>query len=116
MYKYKIYQGTRLSKNQSDILEFIETGSNNFCDAYYLYRGRKKRIDKPVIQIASWFNRHLKRIQKRGVLKEIPFIYSDGLGNFVWQNPGINASKANFECHTLHDSQMELKAEQNKII
>lgn len=33
-----------------------------------------------------------------------------------WQNPGINASKANFECLTIHDAFMEEKSERNKIL
>lgn len=116
MKAYKIYQGIDLPKNQSDIVDFIQTGSNNFWEAYYVSKNRKKRIGKPTIQIASWFNRQLKRIHVRGILKEIPYVLHAPNGVFIWANPGINASKANFECLTLHDAQMELKSELNKII
>lgn len=116
MKEFRNYQGVSLPKNQADFVDFIETGSNSFWEVYYFYKFRKKRIGKPTIQIASWFNRQLKRIHKRGILKEIPFVYSDGLGNFIWANPGVNASKANFECLTLHDATMEMRSEQNKIL
>ena len=114
--KYRIYQGVQLSKNQTDLVDFIETGSNNFWDCYYRWKFRNKRVGKPTLQIASWFNRRLKQIHAKGILKEIPYVYSDGQNIFIWNNPGINASKANFECVTLHDAEMELKSEVNKIL
>lgn len=112
MYKYN---GVEVSKRDYELIQFIQTGSNDFVDAYYVYENRKIRKSFEQVFYASWFNRTLKRIQKKGLLKEIPYVYRMG-GGFVWQNPGINASKANFECLTLHDAQMELKKEMNKII
>jgi len=113
---FKKYQGIELSKNQCDFVDFIQTGSNDFWEAYYIWKLRKKRVGKPTIQIASWFNRILAQIHKKGLLKEIPFVLHSANDVFIWANPGINASKANFECLTLHDAQMEMKLEMNKII
>lgn len=117
MKSFRTYQGVRLSKNQADLVAFIETGSNDFTSAYFWYKYRKvKNGIKPTIQIASWFNRQLKRIKAKGILKEIPFVIHANGDCFIWANPGVNASKANYECHTLHDAQMELKSELNKVI
>lgn len=109
------YQGVTISKRDYELIQFIQTGSNEFVEAYYIYENRKVRKNMEIIFYASWFNRTLKRIQKKGILKEIPFVYKMA-GGYVWANPGINASKANFECHTLHDAQMEQKMEMDKII
>ena len=114
-YKY-FYNGVSISKRDYELMQFIQTGSNNFTEAYFVYENRKtNKIRYDTRFYASWFNRTLKRIQKKGLLREIPFVYKMGNG-WVWANPGINASKANFECLTLHDAQMEMKAEINKII
>lgn len=109
------YNGVEISKREYELIQFIQKGGNNFTEAYYIYKNRKPRKSYDVQFFASWFNRTLKRIQKKGLLKEIPFVYKIA-GGYVWGNPGINASKANFECHTLHDAQMEMKSEQNKIL
>ncbi|MHA1420319.1 MAG: hypothetical protein ACTSPO_15500 [Candidatus Heimdallarchaeaceae archaeon] len=113
---FKTYQGVDLPKNQAYIIDFLQKGSNNWWEAYYMNPQRKPRKDRPIWTIASWFNRHLSRIHKKGLLKEVPFVYGDGRGNFIWSNPGINASRANFQALTLHNANMELKSEQNKII
>lgn len=110
------YNGVIVSKRDYELIRFIQTGSNNFTEAYFIYENRKiKTVSKSVQFYASWFNRTLKRIHTKNLLKEIPFVYKIA-GGWVWANPGINASKANFECLTLHDAVMELKSEMNKII
>lgn len=115
MKSFKNYLGVQLSKNQSDLVDFLQTGSNNWWEAYYLWRFRKKRTGKPTIQLANWFNKVLKSIHKKRILKEIPYVLHCANG-FIWANPGINANKANFECFTLHYAQMEIKSELKKII
>lgn len=115
MSKIYKYNGVEVSKRDWELIQFIQTGSNNFTEAYYIYAGRKPRKNPDVRFFASWFNRTLRKIHIKGLLAEIPFVYKIGNG-YVWSNPGINASKANFECLTLHDAQMELKSELNKIL
>ena len=116
-YKYKyFYNGVNISKRDYELIQFIQTGSNNFTEAYFVYEHRKiHKIGYDVRFYASWFNRTLKKIHRKGLLQEIPFVYKIA-GGYVWENPGINASKANFECVTLHDAQMELKSEISKIL
>lgn len=116
------YQGIELTKKESEVVKFIQTGSNNFVEAYFNYSGRKQRMTRPTWTIATWFNKVIKSLHDKGLFLEIPFIYhsvaavwADSNG-FVWSNPGVNASKANFECFTLHDAQMEQKKEINKIL
>lgn len=114
LYKY-FYNGVNISKRDYELIQFIQTGSNELPRAYWISEHRKPRFGD-LRFYASWFNRSLKRIQNKGLLKEIPFAYRANGDCWVWANPGINASKANFECVTLHDAQMELKSEMNKII
>lgn len=109
-----IYNGVEVSKRDFELIQFIQTGSNNFQEAYWISQHRKPRFGDMRFY-ASWFNRTLKNLHKKGILKEIPFVYQVSNG-FIWANPGINASKANFECITLHDAEMEMKAERNKIL
>lgn len=109
------YNGIEISKRDYELIQFIQKGTNNFPDAYYIYKHRKPRKNPDIQFFASWFNRSLKRIQKKDLLLEIPYVYKIA-GGYVWSNPGINASKANFECFTLHDAQMEMKSEMNKMI
>lgn len=111
------YQGIEISKKEYELIRFIETGSNNFWDAYYNYSHRKKRLNRPTETIKSWFNRAIRALHDRGLLLEIPFVLggSGGIG-YIWANPGINASKANFECITIQDQFQESKSEFNTII
>lgn len=70
----------------------------------------------------TWFNKTIKGLHSKGLFLEIPFVldtkanWEGSWYGYYWANPGINASKANFECFTIHNSQMEMKAERNKII
>lgn len=109
------YNGVEVSKRDYELIQFIQKGTHNFQDAYYIYEKRKPRKSYDIRFFASWFNRTLKNLHKKSVLREIPYVYKMGNG-WVWANPGINASKANFECFTLHDAQMEIKKEMSKII
>lgn len=118
--EHRKYRDVQLSKKETEVVAFLETGSNNFWEAFYDYKSRKQRFDRPTLVIASWFNRAIASLHKKGIFKEIPFVlHFIGTGNsiqFIWMNPGINASKANFECLTLHDAFMEEKQIRNKII
>ena len=116
------FQKIQVCKRELEVIRFLQTGSNNFVDAYFNYHSRKQRITRATWTIAIWFNKTIKSLHLKGLFLEIPFIYhstaaiwADSNG-FVWSNPGLNASKANFECFTLHDAQMEQKSEMNKII
>jgi len=108
-------------KRELEVIRFLQTGSNNFWEAYYSYTGRKRKF-ADVLSIVTWFNTTIKGLHSKGLFLEVPFIYHTTVRikgswyGYVWANPGINASKANFECFTLHDAQMEMKSEQNKIL
>lgn len=110
-----VYTGIEIPKNQAALIKFLQSGSNDFQNAYSL-SGKKVRSVKPLKFYASWFNRQLKRLQKRNVFLDIPFVYMISTGGFIWQNPGVRGSKANFQALTLQDAHMELKSEINKII
>lgn len=114
MKSFKKVDGIDLPKNQAILFNFIQSGRNDFIKAFP-QRKRKNRTVKQVLFFASWFNRQLKRIQKRNLLMDIPFIYHIN-GSFIWANPGVRGSKSNFQALTLHDAQMELKSEINKIL
>lgn len=110
------YTGVEISKKEEEVIRFIQTGSNNFWDSYYNYSERKKRIDRPTKTICSWFNRTIKGLHGKGLLNEIPFAFEISGGGYIWSNPGLNASKANFECITIQDQFQETVSEYNKII
>jgi len=107
------FNGVEISKRQNSFVRFIEKGINDFVQAYSELN--KPHMHSDIRFFSSWFNRQLKGLHEKGLLKEIPYVYRMGNG-WVWANPGIRGSKANFECFTLHDAQMELKSEMNKII
>lgn len=107
------FNGVDISKREYALIRFIEKGSNDFIQAYVETEKTPKSRD--IRFYASWMNRTLKRLHGRSLLREIPYVYKMGNG-WVWANPGIRGSKANFECFTLHDAQMELKSEMRKII
>jgi len=109
------YLKIEVTKRELEVIRFLQTGSNQFWDSFYNYFGRKKRIDRPTLQIATWFNSTIKRLHQKGLFKEIPFAYAIK-GGFIWANPGINASKANFECITIQDQFQESKMKFNHIL
>lgn len=109
-------------KRELEVIRFLQTGSNNFWESFYSYTHRKKNF-RNVLPIVTWFNSTIKSLHAKGLFLEVPFIvhstkmnWSNSWYGYFWMNPGINASKANFECFTLHDAQMEMKSEQNKIL
>ena len=108
------YQSVYLSKRQAEFMQFIETGSNNFWEAYFQCH-RKDRIDRHIRFYASWFNRTLKQIQMKGILQDIPYVYIVGK-NWIWANPGVKSSKANFQALTLQPDSMNTRSEINRII
>lgn len=112
------YQSIEISKKESEIIDFIQTGSNNFWDSYYNYESRKKRLNRPTLTISTWFNKGIKSLHAKRLFKEIPFvlIFKQGSIKFIWMNPGINASRANYQAITLHDAVMDQKREISKII
>lgn len=118
----KTFDKISVSKRELEVIRFLQTGSNNFWESYYNYDQRKQRFNRPTLTIATWFNKTIKSLHEKGLFLEVPFVfYSKNaswsiMNGFVWMNPGVNASKANFECFTLHDAQMSMKAERNKII
>ncbi len=88
--KNRLYQGFQLSKKESELIQFLQTGSNDFQRAFYIYKHRKKSISDSR-KITSWFNSTLKKLQQKSIALNIPFIW-DGI---KWVNPGVEASKAN---------------------
>lgn len=112
------YQNIEITKKESEVIKFIQTGENSFWNAYYNYESRKKRIDRPTQTISSWFNRVIKSLHDKGLFKDIPFVlyFKAERLKFIWMNPGINASRANYQAITLHDAIMDQKREINKII
>ena len=109
------YNKIQISKKELEVIKFLETGSNNFWDAYFNYKSRKKRLDRPTKTITSWFNSTIKSLHKKGLFKEVPFVlFTNNI--YIWINPGINASKANFECLTLQENIQDMRIEVNKII
>lgn len=114
-------------KRELEVIRFLQTGSNSFWDAFYSYTHRKKKF-RDVLPVVSWFNSTIKSLHSKGIFLEIPFVISTSKGNsalmnwdgnwygFYWVNPGINASKANFECFTIQDAVMEERSLRNKII
>jgi hypothetical protein len=116
------YQEAEICKRESEVIKFIQTGSNNFWESYYNYESRKRRLNRPTWTIATWFNKTVKGLHKKQLFLSVPFVYHSAaaqwanLNGFIWINPLINSSKANFECFTLHDAVMDQKREINKII
>lgn len=110
-----------VSKRELEVIRFLQTGSNNFWEAYYSYTHRKKKF-RDVLPIVTWFNSTIKGLHKKQLFLEVPFIYHSPKNNFkgtwygyFWQNPGLNGVKANYECFTLQDAVMEQKMKSNKI-
>ena len=100
------FNGVEISKRQNAFIRFIQKGTNDFVQAFS--ETERKPTSRDIRFYASWFNRTLKQLQGKSLLFDIPYVYRMGNG-WVWSNPGIRGNKANFECLTLHDAQMELK-------
>lgn len=118
----KDFGKVQVTKKEYEVIRFLQTGSNNFWDAYYNYEGRKKRIDRPMWTIVTWFNKVVKCLHTRKLFLEVPFIYHSinatwaGKHGFVWINPGLNGVKSNLECFTIQETNQENKSIINKII
>lgn len=112
------YHGIELTKREAEVVLFLQTGSNEFWYAYYSYEHRKKVIGRPTLTIATWFNCTIKSLHEKGLFLHIPFVYKINKysSKFIWANPGINASKSNFQAITLHDAYMEMELGKQKII
>jgi hypothetical protein len=106
------FQGVEVCKRDMEVIRFLQTGSNNYWDSYYSYTGRKKKIDRPTLTIATWFNHTIRGLHKKGMFLNIPFVYRQ----IKWMNPGVNASRANFQAITLQDAVLEQRKELRKII
>jgi len=121
--KHRQFDKIIVCKRELEVIRFIQTGSNDFWQSYYSYTHRKKKF-RDVLPIVSWFNSTLKSLHSKNVFLEVPFIVKlsqqhNMIGawyGYYWINPGINATKANFECLTLQDAVMEQRTELNKII
>jgi len=110
------HNSIEISKREYEVIQFLQTGSNFFWDAYYLYASRKKKIDRDLRVISSWFNKTLEGLHKKGIFKEVPFAHRMPNGKYMWINPGLNTSKANFECITLQETNQETRYFINKVI
>lgn len=117
-----LYLGVKVSKKEKEVILFLQTGSNNFVEAYFNYLHRKQRMTRPTKTIVTWFNSVIKSLHNKGLFKEVPFIYYskaatwENTNGYVWMNPGVRGSKSNFQALTLHDAEQEFLAEKNKII
>ena len=111
-----------VSKREMEVINFLQTGSNDFWKSYYIYMHRKQNV-RNVLTIVTWFNSIIKSLHSKEVFLEIPFViyapkakWSGSYYGYYWANPGINASKANFECFTVQDAVMEERSLRNKVI
>ena len=95
-----------LSKKEIELNQFLQTGSNDFIEAFYIYKHRKRKLETDQRKITSWFNRTLKRLHEKDIALNIPFIWR----GIKWSNPGIEASKANLIIEQKADHLRELNA------
>ena len=100
------YQGVQLSKKESELVQFLQTGSNNFRKAFYIYKHRKVNVESDGRKITSWFNQTLAKLHKKDLCLNIPFIWN----GIKWSNPGIEASKANLVIEQKIDHIREIHA------
>ena len=103
--KNRQYHGVQLSKKESELIEFLLTGSNDYQKAFYIYKHRSRKIETDRRKIQSWFNSTLKKLQQKSIALNIPFVLSG-----MWVNPGIEASKANLVMEQRVDEMRELNA------
>ena len=103
------YHGVQLSKKESELIQFLQTGSNNYRKAFYIYKHRKVNIETDQRKITSWFNRTLKKLKEKNIALNIPFIWK----GIKWSNPGIEASKANLVIEQKINHIRELNAQKS---
>ena len=118
----KEFDKIQVCKRELEVIRFLQTGSNNFWEAYYSYTHRRQNI-KNALTTVTWFNKTIKSLHNKGLFLEVPFVYHSPKANFTgswygyfWLNPGLNGVKANYECFTLQDAHMEHRQELNKVI
>lgn len=112
----RTYLKVELSKKEFEFIKFLETGSNNFVEAYFLYKSRKLHYRADLRVITSWFNKTLDSLHKKKLCENVPFIYKLRDGKYLWSNPGISSNKADFVALTLQTEDMKFYALSNKII
>ena len=105
-----------MSKKERELIEFLQTGSHNWPDAFYVYKNRRKvqRYEaRAVLQRKerSWFNRTLMRLHSKGLMQHIMFVWP----GVAWHNPGVESAKANLVIEQKVEMFQELRAPQ-KII
>ena len=112
----------QVCKRELEVIRFLQTGSNSFWEAYYGYTQRKRKF-ADVLPIVTWFNKTIKGLHSKGLFLEVPFVihstkmnWDNSWYGYYWMNPGLNGVKANYECFTLHDAQLQQRNELNKII
>lgn len=100
------YQGVQLSKKESELIIFLQTGSNDWIGAFYIYKHRKggNKYNPDTRKQSSWFNSTLKKLQKKNLCLNIPFVW----GGIQWMNPGTEASKANLVIEEASNVQREI--------
>ena len=107
------YQGVQLFKKESELITFLQTGSDNWFKAFYVYKHRKKPgIVTDKRKQRSWFNKTLLRLHIKELMKHIPFIWQ----GFAWRNPGVEASKANLVIEVQAEHIQELRAPKKIIV
>ena len=104
--KNRQYQGVQLSKKESELIQFLQTGSNDYKKAFYIYENRKVNIETDQRKITSWFNKTLSKLKEKHIALNMPFIWK----GIKWSNPGIEASKANLVMEQKIDHLKELNA------
>lgn len=67
------YGTVKLCKKESELVLFLQTGSNQFWEAYYSYVHRKQSF-RNVLPIVTWFNSILKSLHEKKLFLEIPYI------------------------------------------
>jgi len=103
--KNRTYQGIKLCKRESELIEFLQTGSNDYTKAFFIYKHRRQySMMGQVKKITSWFNRTLKGLQDKSIALNIPFVWE----GIKWSNPGIESSKANLVVEEKQDQLREI--------
>lgn len=105
--KKRQYQGVQLSKKESELIEWLQKGEHNWDAAFYVYANRKKKKVSDGLKERSWFNRTLQSLHKKGLCKNVGFVFA----GLPWRNPGIKASKADFVALTLQETNLQTKNE-----
>jgi len=111
--KNRQYQGVQLSKKESELITWIQKGSNNYTQAFYEYPNRRKKggIKTTSQKETSWFNKTLKGLKSKGFCLNVPF----ALPLLAWFNPGITNDTSQLKSETLQEDFQENRIERKKI-